>query len=85
MKDEWPKVFKLLKTNSSLDFLKNNTSTTSASVLFLKKSQVSCFNYQREIWYFLRFIPRLKAFLSQANLLKFNRGSNLVGFLSVVQ
>ena len=31
MKDEGPKVFKFIKTNSALDFLKNNTSSASAS------------------------------------------------------
>ena len=30
MKDEGPNVFKLVKTNSASDFLKNNTSSTSA-------------------------------------------------------
>ena len=30
MKDEGPKVFKLVKTNSALDFLKNNAPTASA-------------------------------------------------------
>ena len=42
------KVFKLVKTNSALDFLKNNTSSAAASeytVLFLIKSKASCFNY----------------------------------------
>ena len=31
MKDEGPKVFKLVKTNSTLDFVKNNTPSASAS------------------------------------------------------
>ena len=31
MKDEGPKVFKLVKTNSVLDFLKNNTPSASTS------------------------------------------------------
>ena len=31
MKDEGEKVFKLVKTNSALDFLKNNTSSATAS------------------------------------------------------
>ena len=31
MKDEGPKVFKLVKTKSALDFLKNNTPSASAS------------------------------------------------------
>ena len=31
MKDEGPKVFKLVKTNSALDFLKKYTSLASAS------------------------------------------------------
>ena len=30
MKDEWPKVFELFKTNYALDALKNNTSSASA-------------------------------------------------------
>ena len=29
MKDEAPKVYELFKTNSALDFLKNNTSSAS--------------------------------------------------------
>ena len=46
MKDEGPNVFKLVKTNSALDFVKNNTSLASTSeVLSLIKSKVSCFNY----------------------------------------
>ena len=38
MKEEGPKVFKLVKTNSTLDFLKNNTSSagTSESIIFAK-------------------------------------------------
>ena len=31
MKDKGPNVFKLVKTNSALDFLKNNTSSASVS------------------------------------------------------
>ena len=31
MKDKGPEVFKLVKTNSALDFLKNNTSLATAS------------------------------------------------------
>ena len=31
MKDKGPKVFKCVKTNSALDFLKNNTSSASTS------------------------------------------------------
>ena len=42
MKDEGPKIFKLVKTNSALDFLKNNT-------LFLIKSKASCFNYRNYV------------------------------------
>ena len=39
MKDEGPKVRKLVKTNSALDFLKNNTSSASTlGLLFLIKS-----------------------------------------------
>ena len=39
-------VFKLVKTNSVLDFLKNNTSLTSTwRVLFWIESKASCFNY----------------------------------------
>ena len=45
MKVEGPKVFKLVKTNATLDFLKNNTlSGTSWGVLFLTKSKTPCFN-----------------------------------------
>ena len=46
MKDEWPKVFKLVKTNFTLDFLKNNTSsaTTSEDIIF-DKIQGIVFNY----------------------------------------
>ena len=31
MKDEGPQVFKLVKTNSALEFLKNNTSSATTS------------------------------------------------------
>ena len=31
MKDEGPNVFKLVKTNSAMDFLQNNTSSASNS------------------------------------------------------
>ena len=38
MKDEEPKVFKLVKTNSALHFLKNNTSSSSTleGIIFYK-------------------------------------------------
>ena len=38
MKDEGPKVLKLVKTNSALDFMKNNTSSASTSegIIFVK-------------------------------------------------
>ena len=45
MNDEWPNFLKLVKTNSTLDFLKNNTSSASVfGVLFLIKSKESYFN-----------------------------------------
>ena len=46
MKDEGPKVFKLVKTNSALDFLKNNAPTASAlEGTIFDKSRSWCFNY----------------------------------------
>ena len=41
MKDEGPKVFKLVKTNSALDFLKTNASEG----IFFINSKAPCFNY----------------------------------------
>ena len=44
MKDEGPKVFKLVKTNSTLDFLKDNTSSSSTSEgIIFDKIQVIVF------------------------------------------
>ena len=47
MKDEGPKVFKLVKTNSALDLIKNNTSSAGASqdIIFGKIQGGVCFNY----------------------------------------
>ena len=47
MKDEGSKVFKLVKTNSALDLIKNNTSSASASegIIFGKIQGGVGFNY----------------------------------------
>ena len=46
MNDEGPKVLKLVKTNSALNFLKNNTSSASISEGTINKIQDrACFNY----------------------------------------
>ena len=46
MKDEGPKVRKLVKTNFALDFLKNNTSSASAlEGIIFDKIKPSRFNY----------------------------------------
>ena len=46
MNDEGPKVLKLVKTNSALDFLKNNTSSASISEGTINKIQDrTSFNY----------------------------------------
>ena len=46
MKDEGPKVRKLVKTNSALDFLKNNTSSASTlEGIIFDKIKPSRFNY----------------------------------------
>ena len=39
MEDDGPKVFKLVKTNSALDFLKNNTSTSASGGIIFDKIQ----------------------------------------------
>ena len=51
MNDQRPKVFKLVKTNFALDFLKNNTSLASASegIIFYYISKVSCFKSYRKL------------------------------------
>ena len=46
-----PKDFKLVKANSALDFLKNNTSSATASKgLLSMKSKASCFKYYKQHW-----------------------------------
>ena len=49
MKDKGLKVFKLVKTNSGLDFLKNNTSSASTleGIIFDKTQGRVCFNYYK--------------------------------------
>ena len=50
MKDEWPKVFKLTKTNSALNFLKNNTSLVCSSKgIIFDKIQGIVFYQLREL------------------------------------
>ena len=43
MKDEMPKVYKLVKTNSALDFLKNNTSASTLEGIIFDKIQAIVF------------------------------------------
>ena len=47
MKDEGPNILKLVKTNSALDFLKNNTSLATAleDIIFDKIQGRVSFNY----------------------------------------
>ena len=59
MKDDGPKVFKLVKANSALDFIKNNTSLTSASegiifdkihgIVFLTTTKILACEYNSDI------------------------------------
>ena len=45
MKDKRPKAFKLVQTNSTLDFLKNNSANASEDIIFDKIQGRVYFNY----------------------------------------